>query len=492
MGIIIKQSIKGAIWSYLGVAIGFITTAYFYPNYLTPEIIGLFALLLAWSELFSQFSLLGFHGVISRLFPYFRNKENGHNGFLFIAFIVMITGFLLFLVVFWLIRPWLIESNIEKSALFSGYVNILVPLTFFSLIFIFLDFFNKLLYNAVLGVFLKEFIQRVIIIGIVLLYILGLLTPHALILVYAGAVSFKGAFMFFYLLFRKELNLRPQPGFVDRKLRKEMISVALYSILTGIGGSIVFRIDKIIINQVMGIEATGIYTIAFFFGTLVILPSRTLLTISNTLISEAWKRNDLATISDIYRKSCLNQFIIAAFIFGGIWINIDNILIILGPEYAEGKWVIFFIGLGYLIDMATGANGNIIALSEYYRMALWFLLILVVLTMVFMYLFIPAWGISGAAAAIAFVFLLNNFMRFVFLKSKYKMQPFTVKFIVVTFVALAAWATTLLLPQLCLIPDIFIRSAVFTILFALMIYFLKVSEEIDRLVKQAANFIKQK
>nr|WP_320020652.1 oligosaccharide flippase family protein [uncultured Draconibacterium sp.] len=478
MGIIIKQSIKGAVWSYLGVGVGFLTTAYLYPNYLTPEIVGLFALLLAWSNLFAQFSSLGFHGVTARLFPRFRDKENGHNGFVFIAFVVMLTGFVLFLIVFGLIKPWLVESNLEKSALFADYVNLLVPLTFLALLFTFLDGFNKMLYDAVLGALLTEFVQRVLILLLLLIYIFGWLTPNELILAYAGAIGLKGVFIFFYLLFRKKLNFKPQLNFVDQKLKREMLSVAVYSILAGIGGSIVFQIDKIIINQVMGLSATGVYTIAFYFGTLVVIPSRTLLRISGTLIADAFKNNDLETIADIYRKSCINQFIIGAFLFGGIWINIDNILEILGPDYAGGKWVIFFIGLGYLIDMATGANGHIISYSKYYRMALWLLLTLVAIMVVLMFLLVPSWGIVGAAAAIALAFLCNNLMKFIFVKIKFGMQPFTLKFLTIVLVFAFSWGASFLVPQLALIPDILLRSAVFSVVYFLLTYFLKISDDI--------------
>lgn len=482
MGIIIKQSIRGAIWSYIGVAIGFVTTAYLYPNYLTPEVVGLFALFIAWSSLFAQFSLLGFHGVIARLFPRFRDKSKGHNGFVFIAFAVMLTGFVLFFITFLFIKPWLVESNLEKSALFAQYVNLLVPLTFFALIFNVLDSFNKMLYNAVLGAMLKEFIQRILILVILLGYIVGWLTPHELILAYAGAISLKGAFIFFYLLLRKELEFKPQLSFITPELKREMFSVAIYSILAGIGGSIVFQIDKIIINQVMGLSATGVYTIAFFFGTLVVIPSRTLLKISGTLIAEAFKRDDIATVDNIYRKSCINQFIIAAFLFGGIWINIKNILEILGPDYADGKWVIFFIGLGYVIDMATGTNSRVIGLSKYYRMNLWFLLILVFAVVGAMMLFIPLWGITGAAAAIALAFLINNLMRFLFIKVKFSMQPFDTKFLIVIVIFFIASILSGMLPTQSLIPDILLRSGIFTGVFLIFIYVTKVSEDINKLV----------
>ncbi|WP_372650802.1 lipopolysaccharide biosynthesis protein [Draconibacterium sp.] len=489
MGIIIKQSIRGAIWSYLGVGVGFITTAYLYPNYLTPEIVGLFALLTAWSGLFAQFSSLGFHGVTARLFPRFRNNENGHNGYIFIAFIVMLIGFVLFLIAFLFLRPWLVESNLEKSALFADYVDLLVPLTFLALLFTFLDGFNKMLYNAVLGAFLTEFVQRVSILLILLFYIIGWLTLHGLILAYAGAIGLKGAFIFFFLLFRKELNFKPKLNFVDQSLKREMLSVAVYSILTGIGGSIVFQIDKIVINQVMGLTATGVYTIAFFFGTLVMIPSRTLLKISSTVIAEAWKKNDIKAIDENYHKSCLNQFIIAAFLFGGIWINIDNIIIILGSQYHSGKWVIFFIGLGFLIDMGTGTNGIIIILSKYYKVSLLFLLVMVVTVFLSMYLLIPIWGITGAAIAIAIAFLVNNFMRWLFLKVKFKMQPFSFVFIKVLLVFFVAYLISMLIPSLSLIMDIFVRSSVFTIIFGLLSYFLNVSKEINNILHVILNRI---
>ncbi|MGM0621763.1 MAG: oligosaccharide flippase family protein, partial [Bacteroidota bacterium] len=210
MGIIIKQSIKGSIWSYLGVGVGFVTTAYLFPNYLSTDTIGLFGLLMAWSVLLAQFSSLGFNGVTARLFPYFRNKDKGHNGYLFIALMVMMAGFGLFLLAYFIFSPHLAENNIEKSQLFSEYIWLLIPLTFFTLLFKLLDSFNRLLYNAVFGTFLAEFLQRVLILSTVLFFVMGLLNVHQLILAYAGVVSVKSVVLFFYLLVRGEISLKPQ------------------------------------------------------------------------------------------------------------------------------------------------------------------------------------------------------------------------------------------------------------------------------------------
>lgn len=491
MGIIIKQSIKGSIWSYAGVAIGFVTTAYLYTNYLSTDTVGLLGLLLSWSLLFAQFSSLGFHGVTARLFPYFRNKEKGHNGYLFIAFMVMLAGFLLFLLFFWLFKPYLVESNLEKSKMFADYIDLLVPLTFFALIFVQLDIIIKLLYDAVIGMFLQEFLQRFLILLATLLFVFGVLNLHQLILAYSAAVCVKGIILFVYMAVKGELNIRPNIGFVGKKMRKEMLSVGVFSILTGLGGSIIFNIDKILINQMLGLSETGVYTIAFFFGTLVIIPSRPLLRISGTLIADAFKRNDLAYIADIYRRSCLTQLIIGAFLFGGIWINIDNILVILGPDYSGAKWVILFIGLGYLVDMVTGANGHIIAYSKHYRVGLYFILILILLVVGTMYLLIPLWGITGGAIAIAFSLVMNNLMRLFFLMKNYKMQPFTKRNLWVAGIFLTAVGISALLPQQQLIPDILIRSTIFTCIFAGLNFALKTSDDLDSLAGTILRFFRK-
>jgi O-antigen/teichoic acid export membrane protein len=490
MGIIIKQSIKGSIWSYLGVGVGFVTTAYLFPNYLSTDTIGLFGLLLSWSLLFAQFSSFGFHGVTARLFPYFRNKEKGHNGYLFIAFMVMLAGFILFLIFFWFFRPYLVESNLEKSKLFADYIDLLIPLTFFALLFVQLDTFNKLLYNAVFGTFLQEFLQRILIFAVTLLFVFNVLNLHQLVLAYVIAVCTKTVVLIGYLLANGELNLKPKLDFIPPRLRKEMVSVAAYSILTGLGGSLVFNIDKILVNQLLGLSATGVYTIAFFFGTLVIIPSRPLLRITGTLIADAWKRNDIAYIADVYKKSCLNQFIIGAFLFGGIWINIDNILVILGPEYTEAKWVIFFIGLGYLIDMATGANAQIIAYSKYYKIALFFLIILIVVVIAAILFLVPVWGIIGASVAISMAFAINNLLRVYFLKIKYKLQPFSWRVFHVTIIFVYSYFISTIVSQLDLIFDIFVRSLLFTVVFAGSILIFKVSEDINEMIYKAKSFYK--
>ena len=491
MGIIIKQSIKGSFWSYIGVVIGFVTTSFLYPRYLNTDEVGLFSLLVSYSTLFGQFSLLGLPGITSRLFPLFRDKQSKHHGFLFVSFLFFAVGFILFLLFFFLLSPWLIENNQEKSKLFADYLLLLVPITFFTMMFIQLDTYNKVLYDAVPGIFLQEFLQRFMLFIITILFVLKWITLNQLIWLYALAVSMKGLIIVVILWQRGELSFRIDRHFISQKLRKEMIDVGLFSIITGLGSMIVFSLDKIVINQMLDLSKTGVYTIAFYFGTLVVIPSRPLLKISSTLIADAWAKDDLESIRDIYYKSCLNQFIMGAFLFLGIWTNIDNILEILGPDYQQSKWVIFFIGLGYLFDMLTGANSHIIGLSKYYRVALYFIGILLVIVLSLLYLLIPIGGIVGAAIAIAGALLLYNLMRYLYILVKFKLQPFNMNFIYTALFYIGIYALVQLIPQQALIPDIVIRGSLITVATALFLYFVPISGDIQDIFRQLLAKLKK-
>ena len=492
MGIIIKQSIKGSLWSYMGVALGFVTVSYFYPKFLSTDVIGLLGLLVAYSTLFGQFALLGIPGITARLFPYFRDPKSGHHGFPFITYLFILVGFGLFLIAYFFFSPYLIESNQEKSKLFADYIYLLIPLTFFVMVFSLYDIYNKVLYDAVTGFFLQEFLQRILILLSVILYALHILSLNQFIIFYVIAMSAKGLFMFLFLAIKGEIHFRREFSFITRSLQKEMFNVALFSILGGVGSMLVFNIDKIVINQLLDLSNTGVYTIAFYIGTLVVIPSRPLLKISGTLIADAWRENDLAKIKDIYYKSCINQFIIGGFLFLGIWANVDNLLSILGPNYQQSKWVIFFIGLGYLFDMLTGANALVIGYSKYFRSTLIFTGILVVFVIGLLYLLIPILGITGAAISIAGALFLNNIMRFLFLYWKYQLQPFNQKFLIVLAFYLGVYFLLKEIPQQQLFLDIFIRGVVITLATGLFIILFPVSEDMTKLsTRFLAFFLKR-
>lgn len=490
MGIIVEQSVKGTIYTYIGVVFGFVTTILLARIFSTDQV-GLTKILIAYSAFFAQFGTLGINGVTIRLFPFFRDDEKKHHGFLSLAMLVGLAGFLISIAILLLIKPWLIEISSEKSPLFIEYINWLIIIILFQIFFTIFDGYYTALFNSVHGTFLKEVSQRVLIIVAIGLYFFDLLTFHQFVILYIAAMSLPTIFILITLIREKHFSLQTDFNFLNKQLVISILLMAGFSIFNGFSMVVIQYIDIMMITSLVGLGEAGIYSICFFFGLFVSLPARAIYKISNIVAAQAWKNEDLKTIRDIYYKSCLTLFIIGMLLFLGICVNITNIFQIIGPDYISGKWVIFFIGLGSLIDLSTGTNSSILGTSRYYKVQTIFLVGLVILTATTNFLLIPRYGISGAALGNAISLTILNIARFLFLYYKYKLQPFNIRFAYVAIIGVVSYYIATILPPLSnFIIDILVRSSIVMILFCTPIYFSNISEDINIKVNEYLKILK--
>ena len=490
MGIIQRQSIKGTIYSYIGVIIGFVTTGLLFPKFLSPEEIGLLSLLVSYSSLFAIFGNLGFNSVIIRLFPYFRDDQGKHHGFFFITLIVMIAGFILAFALYKILQPLIIRDSMEQSRLFVDYIFLVTPLIFFTLIFNTFDSYNRALFNATFGTFLKDLFQRLLILAAMVLYISKYAGFQQFVLLYTAALCVPGVLILYPLVLKKQIHLLPERGFVKPDLRKEMFSVSFFGIVVGFSNVIIQRIDTIMINSMIDLSATGIYTISLFFGSLVAMPARSLTRISTAFIADAWKENRLDDIRKVYYKGSLTQGIIGSLLFIGIWANIHNVYQFLPQEFLEGKYVILFFGISALFTMLSGISAVILNLSRLYRFQAYFILGFGVMIVVTNLILIPILGMVGAAIASCCSNLTFHLIRMIFIYQRFKIQPFDYKILFVGLIAGISYLLNLLLPELSnYILDILLRSLFISIIFGTLILVFRLSEEVNEQVNKILKFI---
>lgn len=484
MGIIQKQAIKGTIYSYLGVVIGFITTAILFPRILSTDEIGLLKLLVSFSVLFAQLGSLGFNSVINRLFPHFRNYPEKHNGFIAFAMLVSFIGFFVTSFAFEIYKPILIRNNIEDSRLLVEYVYLIIPLIFSILFFNLFDAYNKVLYDTVLGAFLKEFLQRFLILTSILLYFFNIIDFQYFIFAYIISFFIPTVILLIVLVNRGTITLKYKKEAFSRPVIREMILISLFGFTAGLGGLAIVHIDSLLVNKFLGISMTGIYATTFFFGTLVLIPSRPLIKISTAILADSWKKNDLDNIDIVYSKSCINQAIIAMLVFIGIWVNIHNVFKILPEEFEAGKYVIFFIGIANVFEMTAGVSGMIIGTSKYYKLNAVFIFIFLIFLVSLNFIFIPLYGLSGAAIATALAKLIYTFIRFIFLKVKYKMQPYNYKFLLLIVISVIAYLAGYILPEAGnFIIDIIYRSLMLLFVFTILLLLLNISDDVNSIFR---------
>ncbi len=490
MGVIQKQSISGTIYSYLGVLLGFITTGWLFPRMLSTEQVGLLRILVSYSVLFAQFATLGINSVSVKLFPYFRDSEKKNHGFLGLTLLVGSVGFILSTGIYLLLKPMFIAHAAGKFSLFLDYFYYVIPLILFTLLFSLFDTYYRVLYNAVKGIVYKEVIQRLLILAAILLYFFKIIDFKGLVILYVLAFISPALFLLGAIIKDKIFYIKPDLGYIDKEMSREMINVAFFGVLASFSGVLVLNIDVIMVNQYLGLAAAGIYTIAFFFGTLILVPSRTMGKISSVIIADAWKIDDRKTIMDIYRKSSISLSIVGFLLFIGVWGNLDNIFHIIGKDYTAGKYVILFIGLANLSDLFMGVSGHVIINSKYFRWMSYLLFAFALLLIVTNILLIPRFGITGAAIASLISKYIYNSLKFTLLYKTYKFQPFSFKHVEIVVFAFLAWYLSTLIPVLPhFILDLIVRSLFISIAFLAPIYFFKISEDINKKAMQILHAI---
>jgi len=493
LGTIRKQSITSTIYIYTGVILGFVSTGILMPRFLTEAQNGIVKLLVSYSLLFAQFASLGFQTATIRFFPYFKNKDKGHHGYFFLLMIVGIVGFSIFLVLYYLIKRPIIEFESNKNSDFANYFFLILPLTFFFLFFNLLDIYARVLIQSTIGTFLKELLQRFFILIAILLFILDIIGFWYFIILYVVALSVPTIIIFIYLFLNGEIFLTPNFSIFRQNLLSPMINLSFYGLFIGFSQIAISQIDSILINFIKDPAQTGIYAITFYYGTLVILPSRAVFRIAPTFIAEAFKMKDDKSIRNIQYKSCLNQLLLGTGLFALLWLNIDNVFRILPDEYLTGKYVIFFIGLSNLISMAGGLSSQVITNSDHYRYNGFFVVIYLSLTVVLNIILIKLFGIVGAAVAAMISMLIFNILKFEFIRRKFRIQPYDINHLKILISAIASYLIMVIFsyPEQ-LIPNILIKSILFGFLFMLLNYFMKSSEDFNQIIDNYLTKIRPK
>lgn len=492
MGTIKKQSIISTIYIYLGVGIAFVSTGILMPRFLSEEQNGILKLLVSYSLLFAQLASLGFQTATVRFFPYFKDKGRGHNGFFPLLSFVGIAGFVIFLVFYYLIKGPILNFESGKNSSFASYFFLIVPLTFFFLYFNLFDVYARVLLKSTAGTFLKELFQRMLILIILLLLIFNYIGFWEFTILYIVVLSLPTIVLFFYLLIKGEIFVKPDFRVLKDGLARPMVSLSLYGVFIGLSQIAISQIDSILINFFRNTAQTGIYAITFYYGTLVILPSRAVFRIAPSFIAEAFKLNDIPRIDRIQYKTCLNQLLAGTGIFLLLWLNIDNVFRILPEEYKLGKYVILYIGLANLISMAGGLSSQIITNSKLYRYNGLYVIVYLVSAILLNVILIPIMGITGAALAALISMLIFNMMKFLFIKKRFGIQPYRRSHIRILLIGVVAYILTDLFsfPD-NLILNIIMKSGMFVVLYGLLNFISGTSEDLNDLVAKYFPFLKK-
>ena len=402
MGVIAKQSIKGTIVTYIGVAIGFVTTFFVLTRFLSAEEIGLARVLIDAAALFIGLAQLGTNSSIIRFYPYFSGDRNAH-GFFFWTNIVPLIGFGIFALVYWACSVPLSEWFGDKSPLFVDYYYFVLPLAFFMLYQTIYETNANVLKHIVLPRAVREIVVRVGLLTIYLLYAFEVLSMDGFVIGICATYAVAALINIIYVYTLVPFTWKPDWQFVrdNPQLVRSYLLYSGFLVVSALTSVLAPTLSSFFITAQLGLSFTGVFAIATYMAAMVSIPSRSLIAITQPELSQTIKDHDTVNTSRLIAQATNNLLLVGGFIFLLIWVNIDLIFRILpnGELYGTARHTVFLLGLGQLMVGSLGVFNPALSYSKYYAFSLLNSLVLTVSAMLLNNALIHEFGINGAALA---------------------------------------------------------------------------------------------
>lgn len=489
MGLVVRQSILTTIIAYAGVVIGYVNLLYLYPRFLEPDKVGLLRAVQDAAILFAPFAQFGLAYGILRYHPQMARTKGAEQGFITLMLLLALAGFGIFFLVFKIFERGALSFFEENAAAFIQYASTVVWLTFILLFTAIIETYSRSLLKTIFPYFVKEILIRLLMALSVTAYFLGWVTFDGFIVmtVFSNLVCLLA--LIIYLIAGGHLSLSTSFTQFDRTLMKAMIRYSLFSFAGAAGIIIIGKIDGL---MVMGLSLDGpaamaVYSTAFYMASVIEVPKKAMTSVAMPLISRAFDKNNMQEIAVLYRKTAINQMIIGALLLIGVYINLDSIYSLMprSEVYEAGRWVVIIVGLGKLVDMAFGPSSEIIVLSRYYGFNIVLIILLAVMSVALNFALIPVHGIKGAAISIALALITFNVVKYIFIAVKLQMQPFGWPALIVLVISAATLGINALLPKIDFVfLDMFVRSAIVTIVFGGATWFTKISPDGNALIQR--------
>jgi O-antigen/teichoic acid export membrane protein len=436
-----KQVVLYAIINYAGTAIGIFSSLLIYP--LDFEFLGTVRFVDNISQLLFPVMVLGASHALIKFYPtlddtYRKQLFNYSLLSVTVISIIALLGIVLFS----------IGTNYKDAALLYAAFPIAVSLAF-------VELFKKQAQDLqkIAVPTLYEKILPKIALPIIFLLLLG----NYLGLV-SALIAYAASYILIFILTAIYLFKRFNPGFNYRFKtlfgeisRKDYFRYSLYSFAGSLGSLLAFRIDGIVIYNLISKEANGVFSTAVTLASTLQIPAVGMFALYAPIISGYLKSGNFRDLNVKYKEIARLLFFIGALLYSCIFLGIEDLFRLL-PAYEKLKDtipVIIVLGFSVLINMATGFNGEIITYSKYYRFNLVAILVLILLnvSLNLYFIYYTGMGIMGVAYASFIAMTLFNIAKLIFIYKKFRLLPFDNSFVKLAVIFLLSAVGIYLLPD---------------------------------------------
>ncbi len=487
MGIVFRQSIKGSIVIFAGILLGALFTWGTTVVLPKSELGGLRNLLNQGAIL--QLILLA--GAANLVNPYLlRYKADDPRRPVLIT-ITLALPFLLALVVtipyLLLKEPIIARYQAGDRPFVRSYYLWLLPLSLLLSYLTLLEYYLTGQLKVAAAIFMREVLLRALFLGLTALYAFHHISLHLFI---TGSVLIHAVPVLMLLaLARKTEGFRISTNWklFSRAEYKDILHYAWYHLLTTATLNLIATIDALMLGPLSaaGFSDVAVYVNAQFLMSILYAPYKAMATAAFPKMAEAFLADARGVLHDLFGRAGLNMLIAGT----GMWVivmsNLHNAVAILPKGYEAIIPIAFILSIGRIVDMATGLNIELISVSQHYKFNFRLVIVLLIIVIIADRIFIPRYGIFGAAWVTTGCAVFTNLVRMVFLYRKTGLHPFSKHTAAIFLCGGLAFGLGFLLPRIHQpVLDALYRSAVLFAAFGGLLLVLQPSPDLSHYLRQ--------
>ncbi|CAM4055036.1 oligosaccharide flippase family protein [Flavobacterium antarcticum] len=478
MGIVLNQSAKNIAVTYLGFGIGAVNALFLYTSFLGKTNYGIVAFLLSAGNVMMPLMAFGVHSTLIRFYAKYKDELERER---FMSFMLLMPLLLIIpiSIIAFFGYDLIISLLPAKNELAEPYLWLIPIIGLFMGYFEIFYAWVKVHMKSVFGNFISEVFVRVITTGLLFMVYFKMIEITTFIYGITLAYGFQMLAMMGYAVYLK----KPKFHFVLPENTKEIFNYSFFIILSGSVAVFLLDLDKLMIPYYTGPEQVAVYSVGIFIATVIAVPSRAMLQIIYPITAKLMSENKMQELDVLYKKSAINLQVFGGLILVGIFLNINQMYLVIPDDYSGGLMAVFLIGIAKFYDVILGNNNAILLNTKYYRMVLLFGVVLVLMMVGLNMFLIPLYGITGSALATLISVVFYNTIKLLFIVKKMDLFPFgptTLKSFGIIAVILAVfyfWE----FPFEPLI-NIILKSILITIAYVYLNYRFKISTDINELV----------
>lgn len=416
-----RQSLGYSAIGYLGFLLGTLSNLFLFTNDL--EFYGRLRFIFSTTQLFLPIVVFGLAFASVKFFPMAQSLGKQHN---LLSVFLLAAGihFLLFTTIF-----FAFSGTFEQSQVWQLRYVILPLLLFLSLSSIWNKFISNYQKIILSNVFENLFPKLANISAFCYFFFRrgSEMKSYGIFLLFFVA-ALAGYYCYAHRLekFRFDFSL---DFFKENQRWKSILDFCFYTCLGNLGGLLMLNAGVFFIGEYIDFKQSGIYATLFSIVSLISIPALGVYTISAPRIHQYLMKKKKQELHLYYQQTSATLFFAGASLFSILYVLFPFLTELMpqaGKSLLQAQPLLWIFAVNLLLELATGFNNQIIAMSKYYRIGIVFALLSAAICLILNTIFIlfTSLGIWGAALSYSISGIIFNLLKTGFIYHRIGVFPF--------------------------------------------------------------------